>query len=727
MQARKIKVDLDLVTQARSYIYRENLAVKADKVEELLKPSSLSPSKNAFAERLSDLNFDLYSMLVVDLLHEFELGVWQALFIHLIRLLHTLDSVNELDIRYHQVPRFGQGAIRKFSSNVSELKKLAAHNFEDLLQCAMPVFDGLFPSPHNELIQKLLFTCAHWHALAKLRMHTDITVNLLEGVTVSLGELFREFVGSTCTVYATYELPRELDARVRKETRKKDKHSHTKTSHDMQAKQAEAPGHSNGPHLSMVNSLPGASTSTTTANISSKPMYVPVLVGNVKGLNTFYRGESTKEAETMKQLTKRKKTFNLSTYKFHALGDYPAMIKQYGTCDSYSTEPGELEHRTPKARYRRTSKKGYIKQIAQIERRQAHVRQIRARMVPAAPQVSLDAGDDLTQDFNKHYHIGKSENQSEHIGLFYNNNLGDPAVKEFIPCLKKHLLPRIRDMLGLVHGEGDWERVTFHRERMYAHRIMRVNFTRYDIRRGQDVVRTGATPQSNIMMLNPNFAMDLGPNPSSQDLLNCDHPFWYAQVLGIYHVNAVYLGEGNHDYQPRRIEYLWIRWYDIQHIGGWQSQSLDQVTFPSPEAEGSFAFLDPDYVLRACHMIPYLHLGRVLAPGDSGISHWALDKNDYKSYTVNRFADRDMMLRYHWGAGIGHTYSWTKGVPSQVCNVNVDNGDDHDTVSSDDREFCDDLGDDIDDGKSDHSMAGHGDECDDWWEDELDEEVSDEE
>ena len=42
-------------------------------------------------------------MLVVDLLHEFELGVWKALFIHLVRVLYAAASngslVAELDLR----------------------------------------------------------------------------------------------------------------------------------------------------------------------------------------------------------------------------------------------------------------------------------------------------------------------------------------------------------------------------------------------------------------------------------------------------------------------------------------------------------------------------------------------------------------------------------------------------------------------------------------------------
>jgi len=95
-------------------------------------------------------------MLLVDIMHEFELGVWKALFIHLLRMLNAIDKalIHELDRRcvvnqslgkllidclssalsFRQVPSFGRDTIRRFSSNVSELKKLAAHDFEDLLQ-----------------------------------------------------------------------------------------------------------------------------------------------------------------------------------------------------------------------------------------------------------------------------------------------------------------------------------------------------------------------------------------------------------------------------------------------------------------------------------------------------------------------------------------------------------------------------------------------------------------
>ena len=81
-------------------------------------------------------------MLVIDLMHEFELGVWKALFTHLIRILSAAQVgdvlVNELDRRYRMVPTFGGDTIRKFASNTSEMKRMAARDFEDVLQVSSP-------------------------------------------------------------------------------------------------------------------------------------------------------------------------------------------------------------------------------------------------------------------------------------------------------------------------------------------------------------------------------------------------------------------------------------------------------------------------------------------------------------------------------------------------------------------------------------------------------------
>jgi hypothetical protein len=132
-----------------------------------------------------------------------------------------------------------------------------------LFQCSIPAFENLLPEPHNGVVLKLLFICAQWHALAKLRMHHDLTLALLEHTTTLLGAQMRLFYRDTCCKVQTKELRREAQARARRE----------------------------------VKAVDG------TASSSRKPA-----------------------------------TLNIFTIKFHFLGDYPSVIRRFGTTDSYSTE-----------------------------------------------------------------------------------------------------------------------------------------------------------------------------------------------------------------------------------------------------------------------------------------------------------------------------------------------------------------------------------------------------
>ena len=98
------------VSAARRLIYEEQYVVDTPQVETLLKPESLVPSivrvlgcnvgfkcltlvfQNAFSERLGHTGFNFFLMLVVDLLHEFELGVWKSILIHLLRIIDSLKG-----------------------------------------------------------------------------------------------------------------------------------------------------------------------------------------------------------------------------------------------------------------------------------------------------------------------------------------------------------------------------------------------------------------------------------------------------------------------------------------------------------------------------------------------------------------------------------------------------------------------------------------------------------
>ncbi|KAG8730050.1 hypothetical protein FRC10_003180 [Ceratobasidium sp. 414] len=72
------------VERARHIIYDQGKPIQGKDVEDLLKAESHIPTMNAFSDRLHDFKFDIFSALVVDQLHEVELGVWKSLFKHLI-------------------------------------------------------------------------------------------------------------------------------------------------------------------------------------------------------------------------------------------------------------------------------------------------------------------------------------------------------------------------------------------------------------------------------------------------------------------------------------------------------------------------------------------------------------------------------------------------------------------------------------------------------------------
>lgn len=66
--------------------------------------------------------------------------------------------------------------------------------------------------------------------------------------------------------------------------------------------------------------------------------------------------------------------------------------------------------------------------MTQIERRQARIRRIREQLNSSTnPKAAVDV--EATTPPNARYHIGKSQNEPEHITAFIQKNAGDPAVK----------------------------------------------------------------------------------------------------------------------------------------------------------------------------------------------------------------------------------------------------------------------------------------------------------
>ncbi|KAG2063049.1 hypothetical protein BDR04DRAFT_992018, partial [Suillus decipiens] len=121
------------------FIYRSGNTVDGSKVQTTLGEGSWVPTLNAFVEKLRLLGFDAFCMLVVDFMHECELGTWKALFTHLIRLLYALPGGDSLVTHltrglFRHIPSYGNSIICKFANNTSEMKRLTARDFKDILQ-----------------------------------------------------------------------------------------------------------------------------------------------------------------------------------------------------------------------------------------------------------------------------------------------------------------------------------------------------------------------------------------------------------------------------------------------------------------------------------------------------------------------------------------------------------------------------------------------------------------
>ncbi len=84
------------------------------------------------------------------------------------------------------------------------------------LQVAIPAFEGLLPLRDGETIMDMLFELANWHALAKLRLHTSITLDIWRTVTRYMYASVRKFARTTCERHVTRELPQETLARARR-------------------------------------------------------------------------------------------------------------------------------------------------------------------------------------------------------------------------------------------------------------------------------------------------------------------------------------------------------------------------------------------------------------------------------------------------------------------------------------------------------------------------------
>jgi hypothetical protein len=89
-----------MITRVRKMIFA-GAKWTSTRVKNCIDPQSWTAVRNAFSEKMSHLSFNPFKMLVPDILHENELGIWRHLLEHLLRLLHKLfpSHVSEMNTR----------------------------------------------------------------------------------------------------------------------------------------------------------------------------------------------------------------------------------------------------------------------------------------------------------------------------------------------------------------------------------------------------------------------------------------------------------------------------------------------------------------------------------------------------------------------------------------------------------------------------------------------------
>lgn len=197
--------------------------------------------------------------------------------------------------------------------------------------------------------------------------------------------------------------------------------------------------------------------------------------------------------------------------------------------------------------------------------------------------------------------------------------------------LKDHLLGRILghpyDGDDVPFTDEERQQVIIVKEQIYRHKVLRVNYTTYDMRREQDSLNPRT--HANIMLL------------AHDD--DSGHPYWYARILGVFHAVVRHSRLLN----PIVMDFLWIRWYGAdptpRYRSGWASRRLHRVGFVpqiknDPSASPAFGFLDPAQIIRGAHLVPAFHHGtdeNSLPPSATARLEDEGD-HDYNYYYVNQ-------------------------------------------------------------------------------------------
>ena len=240
-------------------------------------------------------------------------------------------------------------------------------------------------------------------------------------------------------------------------------------------------------------------------------------------------------------------------------------------------------------------------------------------------------------------------------------------TKDFVKRLKNYILrwtsrpnPNVTSYDHFT--DEDRKHVGIMSDALYQHKTLQLRYTAYDMLEDQDKLYQRRYPD--IMVL-------------SDDQ---EHPYMYARVLNLFHVNAT--NSGPNTLLPAGndgviLQMVWVRWFKLNghpEPSGFHLLRYPSVSFYESHDPDAFGFIHPDEIIRAVHLIPSFKSGQTAqyldgpskARPETEDKDWehfnvnmyveqASTPNPAYSHPLDRLVDRDMFMRF-CGGGVGHRY-----------------------------------------------------------------------
>ncbi|KIK79862.1 hypothetical protein PAXRUDRAFT_160118, partial [Paxillus rubicundulus Ve08.2h10] len=109
-----------------------------------------------------------------------------------------------------------------------------------------------------------------------------------------------------------------------------------------------------------------------------------------------------------------------------------------------------------------------------------------------------------------------------------------------------------------------------------------------------------------------------------ESLMISPHPYWYARIIGIFHINVQHAGH------IKSFDILWVRWFgrNVETPTVWAAKRLPCIGFYDSADPSAFGFLDPDSIIRGVHLIPAFTYGRTSELSPASIARQPADNNE---------------------------------------------------------------------------------------------------